>query len=345
MRYWCRKLYKRFFYNAGLFLSCWLHIAVVQAQDPVFSQFFSAPLELNPAFTGNTEGGKIALNYRNQWPLINQAYVTYAASFDQFFPYLNSGFGLMVLADNAGQGLYKTTDISAFYAYHLKLNRSLSARLGVEAGWINTRVDWAKLVFLDQIDPEFGALSPGGLPYPSDEIPPETGNNVSVFDVSAGLLIFNDRFYGGISLKHLNTPQITFLNANTDVFSGLPMRMSIHGGGEFDLFSVGSRGRKAFAAPNFQYIRQGSFSQLNIGTIFRYYQVGTGMWYRHSSSNPDALIFMIEGRYDKFRISYSYDMTISKLSRTGGAHEISFIVNFDNQQKGSRYNDCFNMFR
>jgi type IX secretion system PorP/SprF family membrane protein len=345
MRYWCCKLIKGFPRESALFFSCLLFILNVQAQDPVFSQFFAAPLELNPAFAGNTEGGKMALNYRNQWPLINQAYVTYAASYDQFFPYLNSGFGLMVLADNAGQGLYKTTDISAFYAYHLKLNKTFNARLGIEAGWINTRVDWAKLIFLDQIDPEFGAVSPGGLPYPSDEIPPETGNDVSVFDVSAGLLIFNEQFYGGISLKHLNTPQISFLQSNTDIFSGLPLRMSIHGGAEIDLFRVDNRGRRAFTAPNFQYIKQGVFSQLNIGTIFRYYLVGTGIWYRHTSSNPDALIFMMEGRYDKFRITYTYDMTLSRLARTGGAHEISIIMNFDNQQKGSRYNDCFNMFR
>src|SRR5215475_7487215 len=53
------------------------------AQDPHFSQFFSSPLTLNPAFTGKFDGNvRIAGNYRNQWPTINQAYKTGTASVD-----------------------------------------------------------------------------------------------------------------------------------------------------------------------------------------------------------------------------------------------------------------------
>ncbi|MDH3650090.1 MAG: PorP/SprF family type IX secretion system membrane protein, partial [Saprospiraceae bacterium] len=235
-----------------------------QAQDPVFSQFYSAPLELNPAFAGSTEGGKIGLNYRNQWPRINQAYVTYAASYDQLFPFINSGFGISILADNAGRGLYKTTDVSLFYAYVLRVDHSLQIRFGVEAGFINSRVDWSRLVFLDQLDPEFGPISPGGLPYPSEEIPPEAGTSLSVVDISMGLLVFNETFYAGLALKHMNAPEFSFLNVNTDLTGpGLPMRISAHGGAEFDVLSLGRRG-SVFVAPGIQYIRQGDFSQLNV---------------------------------------------------------------------------------
>jgi hypothetical protein len=55
----------------------------LQAQDPVFTQFYAAPVQLNPALTGSTLAPRIALNYRNQWPALN-AYVTYAASYEQF---------------------------------------------------------------------------------------------------------------------------------------------------------------------------------------------------------------------------------------------------------------------
>jgi len=54
-------------------------------QDPIFSQFYAAPLQINPAFTGNTYTPNIALNYRNQWSgWPGTAYSTYAASVDQF---------------------------------------------------------------------------------------------------------------------------------------------------------------------------------------------------------------------------------------------------------------------
>ncbi len=335
--------------KTGLPYLLWLIVftaapVVALSQDPVFTQFYTSPLHLNPALAGNSEGGKLVMNYRNQWPAIHQAYVTYAASYDQFFPYINSGFGLSILADDAGRGLYKTTVAQGSYSYNVRFRGNLQMRLGLSAGWINSRVDWNQLIFPDQLDPEFGSVSPGGLPYPTDELPPERGNNASVFDASAGLVLFNDRYYGGIALKHLNAPQFSFLGVNDQLASGLSVSFSVHGGTEIDLIKRGGR-PDVFISPNFQYIRQGGLSQLNIGTIFRYYLLGTGVWYRHSSTNPDALILVIEGRQDKFRVAYSYDLTLSRLSNSGGAHEISIIFNFTGTPRESKYNDCFNLFR
>ena len=55
----------------------------VKAQDPNFSQFFASPLTLNPAMTGKIDGlYRVAGNYRNQWPTINNAFTTYTVSFD-----------------------------------------------------------------------------------------------------------------------------------------------------------------------------------------------------------------------------------------------------------------------
>ncbi|NND31966.1 MAG: PorP/SprF family type IX secretion system membrane protein, partial [Saprospiraceae bacterium] len=214
----------RIVYLSGLTSICILLSLVGSfAQDPVFSQFYASPLHLNPAFSGSSEKPKVVLNYRNQWPSINQAYVTYAASFDQFYSDINSGFGLSVLADVAGRGLYKTTSAQLSYSYKVKFRESLQMRLGISGGLINTRIDWARLIFPDQLDLEYGSVSPGGLPYPSDEIAPETGNSVSVLDASAGLIVFNQTFYGGISLKHLNTPQFSFLKVNDQLSSGLPL--------------------------------------------------------------------------------------------------------------------------
>ncbi len=314
------------------------------AQDPVFSQFYAAPIHMNPSLIGLSEGSKVTLNYRNQWPSIHQAYVTYAASYDQFFPSINSGFALSVLADDAGRGLYKSTAVEGAYSYRLRFRSAFQIKMGISMSWLNSRISWSKLVFPDQLDPEFGQLSPGGIPYPTDEVPPETGSNISVFDVAAGIILHNESLYFGLSIKHLNTPQYSFLNVNPGLSSGLPMSISLHGGAEIDLIGSSHR-RNIFASPNFQFISQGGLSQLNIGTVFRYYKVGTGVWYRHASTNPDALIFLLEARQERYRIAYSHDFTLSKLSNSGGAHEISFIINFVGTSEESRYNDCFNLFR
>src|SRR3954464_2337653 len=92
-----------------------LTIAVVgRAQDPNFSQFFASPLTLNPALTGKFDGVyRVAGNYRNQWPTINNAFTTYTASFDagilknRIPEYDQFGIGLLGFADDAGNGVLK----------------------------------------------------------------------------------------------------------------------------------------------------------------------------------------------------------------------------------------------
>ena len=54
----------------------------VTAQDPQFSQFYAAPLYLNPAFAGSSQQGRVGLNYRNQWPGIDANFTTVSAFAD-----------------------------------------------------------------------------------------------------------------------------------------------------------------------------------------------------------------------------------------------------------------------
>jgi len=318
------------------------------AQDPVFSQFYASPLQLNPAFTGNARAGLIAMNYRNQWPGLNRAYVTYAVSYDQYVDDLNSGFGISVLADDAGRGILKTFNLMGNYSYQVQIGKNLYARMGLEAGFINPTLDWNKLVFFDQIDPEFGFQGPTGVPIASSEIQPEDLSRF-IFDTGAGVLVYSDRFYGGVSLRHLNSPDMGFYdNPSTAIERGLPMRISIHAGAEFPLTDIPSRvyDPSVFIAPSFLYVRQGAFSQLNIGGLLNVNQVFGGLWYRHAGGNPDALIFLMGFRYDQFKIGYSYDFTISKLyGRSGGGHEVSFSILFQDPNKKPDINDCFQIFR
>ena len=115
---------KHFFVTVMVLLAIQL-----QAQDPVFSQFYAAPLQINPAFAGNAFAPHLAINYRNQWPQF-KIYETYSASFDQYFDGLNSGIGLYILADDAGSGILKTTKISGIYAYRLQIDREFSIKFG-----------------------------------------------------------------------------------------------------------------------------------------------------------------------------------------------------------------------
>ncbi len=317
------------------------------AQDPTFTQFYAAPLQLNPAFAGNYRGGLVAMNYRNQWPGLNQAYVTYAASYDQYVDKLNSGFGLSILADDAGRGILRTFNVSGVYSYQVKIADNFYARMGLEAGFINPTLDWNKLVFLDQIDPEFGFVGSTGAPIPSAEVQPENLSRF-IFDAGMGLLLYSDRFFGGFSLKHINSPDMGFFdNPTTAIERGLPMRVSIHAGMEIMLSDIPQTREdpSIFISPSIMYLSQGPFNQWNAGALLNVHQVFGGLWYRQAGQNPDAIIFLLGARVDQFRIGYSYDFTISRLlGRSGGAHEVSFSIFFQNEEKFD-INDCFQMFR
>lgn len=317
-----------------------------EAQDPIFSQFYAAPLQLNPAFAGNTYAPRININYRNQWPDLNNAYITYAASFDQFLENLNSGFGLMILSDDAGQGLLKTNKISGFYSYRLQVDRDFFIKFGVEGSLIQTRFDWDQYLFGDAIDPTFGSVSPGGLPYPTEEIRPESLSK-AYFDISSGLLLYNPFFYAGVSVKHMNTPDEAILGVNSNLNTGLPMRLTAHGGMEITLREGNKRRLPAFVSPNIMFIKQGDFGQLNVGAYGSLGFAFVGAWYRYTFTNADAAIVLAGVQQGIFKIAYSYDVTISGLSgKTGGSHEISLVINFDlNRPRRIDYNDCFRMFR
>ena len=317
---------------------------VLNAQDPIFSQFYSAPLQLNPAFAGNTHAPKFAMNYRNQWPSISQAYTTYSVSYDQYFKDINSGFGVYILTDDAGNGLLKTNKLSGIYAYKVRVNRELYAKLGVEASVVQARYNWDKFVFPDQLSEE-GEITPGGT---SIEIAPEN-ERLTYFDLSMGLMAYTSVFYGGITLKHLNSPNQSILSTNQNLQDGLPLRISIHGGAQIGVFEQRNVNYRTFVSPSIMYVKQGPFSQIVAGSYFGFNALFLGVYYRHTSNNSDATIFTGGFQKGSFKIGYSFDMTISSLSaRSGGSHELGIVINLENSPlfpKESKYNDCFQIFR
>ena len=335
--------------NRGLLLIILLGfiLAPVYGQDPVYSQFYNAPIQLNPALVGLTHKGRVAVNYRNQLTGFPQAYTTYSASFDQYIESLNSGLGIQLLTDDAGQGIIQSNRVTGVYSYHLQLTNRLQARVGLEAGFLQTRLDWDRLIFEDQIVPGIINGSPGGTIIPSDEIRPDQLSK-TVFDFGMGGLLYSDKYYVGISLKHVSNPNNTFLNSSNASPVGLPSRLTLHAGYEIDLDGYNNEGFGSFIAPSVLYTRQAGLSQLNAGALYNRENVFGGLWLRHDLSHIDAAIVSVGLRTDWLKMSYSFDLTLSSatISRTGGSHEIGVIMIIGGQKpKGSRFEDCFDLFR
>ena len=322
-----------------------LFLGFINGQDPVFSQFYNAPLHLNPAFAGNTFGPKVALNYRNQWPNLPWAYVSYGASYDQFFKKYNSGIGVSILSDDAGQGIFKTNKIAFDYAYAIKLAKNNYIKIGIEPSISQSRLNWNKLVFSDQINGETGDITPGGSNLPGTEIEPDNTNRI-YFDVGVGGVYYNEIFYLGASVKHLTAPDIQFIESGkSESIRGVPLRVSGHAGAQFYVPSLNVKRRKAFVSPQIMYVHQGPFDQVLIGAHLDIGVFSVGTWFRHAVRNSDALVATFGFEQDFFRIDYSFDFTVSGLGNQGGAHEIGIVMTFEDQNKRIDYNDCFEIFR
>jgi type IX secretion system PorP/SprF family membrane protein len=281
----------------------------VKAQDPTFTQFYANPLYLNPALAGSYGCGRISSNYRNEWPSLTGNYVTYSASYDNYFKNISGGFGVLATHDQQGQGTINTSMLGLIYSYHLKINRKWKVFFGARAAWYQKFLDWDKLTFGDMIDPRRGFI------YQTGDVP--RGGSRGFFDASFGSVLFNKNFFFGVAAHHVTQPNESMIIGN----SKLPVRLTVHTGAEIPIGKKSRYNTKTSIMPNVIYQYQNGFQELSIGTYVKYGSFNAGAWYR----NRDAFILTLGINTGKFKLGYSYDVTVSKLNNgvSGGSHEIS----------------------
>jgi type IX secretion system PorP/SprF family membrane protein len=291
-----------------------------KGQDMHFTQFFSSPLYLNPAFAGANVCSRVSTTYRNQWPGVSKTYRSYLLSVDHYIQRYNLGIGVLFGNDVAGTGDLKTTIINPIVAYELKVNRSLSMRFAVQPGIGMKSVNFNALLFGDQI-------ARGGN-VASLETPTQSR---TYFDIGAGALLYTKKYWLGSSVYHLTRPDVALMGNGDGV---LPIKYSVHGGAKY-VFNPKERNlyEQRSISPAFNFRGQREFSQLDIGFYFTQYVFNIGLWYRGipvlkaykpGYSNNDAIAMIIGIKTDRFNIGYSFDYTISRLTHlTQGAHEVT----------------------
>ena len=306
----------------------------VTAQDPQFSQFYAAPLYLNPALAGSTGQARAGINYRNQWPAIDANFTTMSAYFDYFIEDKNSAVGLIITRDREGLAGLRSLSVGLQYAYELQINENLGFRPGVQVAIFNRDINIEKLTFGDQFDPSTGQF----LDQPTAETF-RTNFSKTFFDVSFGGVFFTRTAWLGVSAWHLTEPNQSII----DESSPLPRKYSFHGGFKFYLkpgatgSGVYTRKAERSIAPAIQYRHQGKFDQMDVGLYFTAEPLVVGVWYRgvpfknlEDFVNNESIVLLLGftklGAKDAINIGYSFDYTISKLgSGSGGAHEFSLV--------------------
>jgi type IX secretion system PorP/SprF family membrane protein len=310
-------------------------------QDPQYSQYYAAPLYLNPALAGSELTSRVGLNYRNQWPGLDANFSTFSAYYDTFNEDLNSGFGFHLMNDVEGAAGLRSISLSGLYSYELRLAEGAYFRPGFQVSYIRRDIGYFEnLVFADQIprwDP-FGPLDPQtGLDG--------FGQPVNMLSLSFGGLFFTENFWIGGATHHVNQPNQSFIDGT----SPLPMKISVHGGYRIPLAPGPMRRdfthtyKERYITPTFNYKRQGPFEQLDVGAYLYAEPIILGLWYRglpykpvENQSNRDAIVLLLGVSLPTgFNVGYSFDYTVSQLGiQSGGAHEISLSYVFPDKNQG-----------
>jgi type IX secretion system PorP/SprF family membrane protein len=315
-----------------LFLSLFLLSAVLfsQAQDPNFSQFFASPLTLNPALTGKFDGVfRVAGNYRNQWPTINNAFTTATVSVDASIlrnsipDYDQFGVGIMAFTDKAGNGALQNNFLALSTAYHKALDENgfHQIGLGFQGTYVNKRLDITSLKFESM-------LRADGFTGLLDESFSANQIKLSYFDMNLGVLYNGtsdgaNNFYFGASMYHVNRPKETFKEGNYL----LEPRLTLQAGGmiplgEYNALHISANHSRQANATNT--VIGGAYAinvSQDLGSPTNLY---LGSWYRFG----DAIIPYVGLEFGDFQLGASYDVNTSSLkpaSNLRGGAEISLI--------------------
>ncbi|MFN3997020.1 type IX secretion system membrane protein PorP/SprF [Algoriphagus sp.] len=298
------------------------------AQDIQYSQYYANPIYLNPAFTGSTSMTRVGVNFRNQWPALDQSFIAYTAYFDHFEEKINSGFGVIFHGAQESFSQTNVNEVGLVYSYRLRLSESSYIQAGVQGSFIARDALFDRVILGTQLNISTGQI----LGEPGDGF--EGDSQIRSADAHAGLLYYGKKSWFGVSVAHLLEPEISYLADNTNQ---LPMKYSFHGGYRFDLAAgdineyFNNTDQERSVAVGFNYKQQGQFSQLDIGTEFFFEPLVLGFWYRGLPSkydlpNNESLIFLLGVNLPSgLDLGYSFDYAISKLGflSSGGAHELS----------------------
>jgi type IX secretion system PorP/SprF family membrane protein len=325
-----------------------IFLAVIcNSQDAVYSQFYNAPLLLNPAFAGGNTDASVSIMYRNQWPLIDNAYQTYSVSYDQFNSRLNSGIGLNIFADRAGSGALSTYKFDGIYSYRARIKNQRYLKGAISVSYGQRRLDWDRFIFYDALHPIYGNFDALGNRLPSAEVVPTFGN-VSYLSIGSGFLYVDPKFYIGLSLDNLNKPNSSFYKVGSNgLQEGKAIKYSIHGGYQIDVLKkIKPTDPSYFITPNILMVDHGGFKQINAGFYGEAAQFIYGGAFRHTTINLDALVGVVGFRFDTFKIIYSFDYNLGSIGfKGGGSHEVGMSFKFGEPQPKTDINDCLQIFK
>lgn len=325
-----------------LFVVCSFGLQSI-AQDVRFTQFYTAPMHVNPALVGVFDGGtRITLGYREQYSslLQSEAFKSATLGADWRIPVKRKGdflgVGACALRDQVGTSQFTLTNGALNLSFGKQLAGGKKARqylvAGAQAGYNNRSINWDNLWYSQQFDTRALAID-RTLASGEGFSGVSSGNYL---DVNAGLLWYlraseTQSVYIGASYYHLNNPDVSL---HDDMKQTMPRRWVGHAGGEVPI-------HKTFSVlPAVVVMGQGGALSTALGANLRYTALGwhetairLGFWghaahHVDKTFGPEAFSVATVLEMPRWKLGISYDFTISALSSANkgrGAYEVTFM--------------------
>ncbi len=333
-----------------LIFSFFFAVNVLAQQDKHLSMWNENPSSLNAAAVGvMDEDLRLLANYRMQWlTLEGQPFTTGNFSFDTKVKIKNSfntiGFGVNFTNDQTGDARIISNVISVPIAFSVALDRQNFVSVGFSPGFYSQSLTKGAQTWDSQWD---GSSFDQGIDNQELEYYPYSASS---FDIGAGIhykYIADENGFlkAGISMNHLNSPNLTYFGSNGMLFKTFNVMVS---GSKFyplKQLAVSPQLLLSFMGPNHYYLI-GSYIDHELfessertnyvqRSFFSY-----GLFMRWN----DAVIASLCYKKGGLKIGVSYDFNYSALrgyTKTVGAAEVLLKYSIIADKRGSIHDRKF----
>lgn len=302
------------------------------SQENHFSQFYSAPQYLNPAFAGDAHYMRAGLSTRYMKPLPAKPIVNSLLHFDYKITNQNNGLGFTLFSHTEVLNHIK---LQVNYSHTIKLSKNKYAKAGLGISLNQRSSNASGMTFPDQYDLLGYTGNPSAEPLLKD--------NCYFPGISAGAIFYNEMLWISLAGDYLNLPRENFAGQQNTypakflAATGLlyPLNKRKTSKRRFSKFG----GLKPYSSlgPVLSYVQHGKFTEISGGISATIQPFYGGIHYRYQhdftiDNNKyayNAIVLIAGYRQEEFTLAYSVDVSFSNQTvNRNGAHEFSFTWYF-----------------
>lgn len=309
-----RKLILRTF--IGIVVGC----ACAKAQDYNLNSHNLVPFSMNPAQAGNANAIRLGLDFRQQWPMLDNNYTTVRLSYDQNFYKKMCSLGVAYSLDDQS-GVYRSNEFSLVYAHNFDVTELSHIRLGLQGTYYLNYFGYDKLEYGDQYDSSNGRVD-------NSTIEDFETTTRGLFDFSVGAVYYVENTFSiGAAVYHIAEPENGFVRKSENK---LARKYVFHANYMHDLqYTNGLWGRRDmsdnYLFVNANYQQQADFKKAYLGLGVFLTPVILGVAEKYNLDGVFVTSLMAGCSVKGLQVYYIFDLPTYERENGAWSHEISLV--------------------